>query len=351
MIFLYFFILLLSFYILGKVVDVYFVPALDKIAEKWKMSHDAAGATLMAVGSSAPELFVALFAVIHPKESHAAIGVGNIIGSALFNMLVIIGASALIAKASLNRQDVLRDLTFYVIAVLLLLLTLIDGDISYTDTLLMLSVYIIYVFVVVFWRRLLKRPATDEIPEELEDDQEVHNSLLSKLLQPIDFVLSKIIPRKKYYGSVFFVSILLIAGISWLLVESAVAIASILEIPESIIALTILAAGTSIPDLISSIVVSKQGRAGMAISNAVGSNIFDILVGLGLPFLIFIMMQGGHAEIDTAGLEKSAYFLLGAIVLILSLFVIKRWVIGRFVGWTLLLLYAAYLFWEILRVV
>ena len=79
--------MLISFYLLARVCDEYFVESLDKIAKKLKMSSDAAGATLMAVGSSAPELFVAAIALLKPGD-HAALGMGTIVGSALFNILV-----------------------------------------------------------------------------------------------------------------------------------------------------------------------------------------------------------------------------------------------------------------------
>ena len=91
----YFILLLLSFYLLAKVCDDYFVESLDEIAKKLKLSSDAAGATLMAVGSSAPELFVAIIAVIRPGD-HEQIGMGTIVGSAMFNLVVITGVVGLI---------------------------------------------------------------------------------------------------------------------------------------------------------------------------------------------------------------------------------------------------------------
>ena len=96
----YFFALIASFYLLAEISDRYFIPALDKIAHRFNMSHDMAGATLMAIGSSAPELFVAIIALLKPGD-HSAIGVGTIVGSALFNLLVIIGASAIAMIAQL----------------------------------------------------------------------------------------------------------------------------------------------------------------------------------------------------------------------------------------------------------
>ncbi|NPA44322.1 MAG: calcium/sodium antiporter, partial [Chlorobi bacterium] len=332
MIFLYIIALILSFYILAKVVDEYFVDALDKIAEKLNMSSDAAGATLMAVGSSAPELFVAIFAVMKSGD-HAAIGVGNIVGSALFNILAITGAAAIIKNAKIAWQAVARDLFFYMIAILMLLFTLHDGILNYFEAFLLIGTYIIYVVVVIFWKKIFNY--TDDNNNKIEEETNIENnknSIIKKITSPVDFVINLIFPNKKHYNVIFLISIIIIAGISWILVESAIEIAHFLNISEAIIAVTILAVGTSIPDLISSIVVSKQGRGGMAISNAVGSNIFDILIGLGLPFLIVIISLGGEANIDVGNIEISVYFLLASVFIVFLLFILNKWKVGKIFG-------------------
>ncbi len=351
MLFFYIFVLVLSFYLLAKIVDDYFVAALDQIAEKLKMSNDAAGATLMAVGSSAPELFVALFAVFRPGD-HEAVGIGNIVGSALFNLLAIIGVSAFVRKAVIAKQAVLRDLFFYAVAVILLLLTLIDGKVTYSESGLLIGIYLIYVLIVVKWRKIFKYkdPDDDVITETQKNNSKTKKTFFQKLVRPIDYMINIFFPPIKYHIPVFFISIIFIAGISWLLVESAVQIARIAEISETIIALTVLAAGTSVPDLISSVVVAKQGRGGMAISNAVGSNIFDILIGLGLPFLLIIFFSGGTVSIHAENIEESVYFLLASILIVLFFFMINRWKVGKIFGSFLIFLYAAYLIWAIFNV-
>jgi len=342
MIFLYIIILLLSFYVLAKVVDDYFVASLDKLAKKLKMSHDAAGATLMAIGSSAPELFVALFAVFRPGN-HEAVGIGNIVGSALFNLLAIIGASAIVRKAVIAKQSVLRDLFFYAVSIILLLIVFIDGKVSLPEALLFIAVYLAYVFIVVKWRKWFKYNDPDDEAEIQKEKEVSEKTLFRKIVSPIDYVISHIFPPLKYYFTIFIISIILIAGISWVLVESAVQIAVLSGIPETVIALTILAAGTSVPDLISSLIVSEQGRGGMAISNAVGSNIFDILIGLGLPFLLYIFISGGTVNMHSENLEQSVYFLLASILIVLFFFLINRWKVGKIFGITLISLYIAYL--------
>ncbi len=349
MLILYLLILLLSFYVLAKVVDDYFVESLDRIAEKLKMSNDAAGATLMAIGSSAPELFVAMFAVFRPGD-HEGIGIGNIVGSALFNLLAIIGASAIVRKAVIAKQAVLRDLFFYAVAVVLLLITLIDGKVTYTEAGIMISVYFIYVLTVVKWRKIFKyKDPDDEAKFSNNKTASEKKTLFKKITAPIDYLINLLFPPLKYNFAVFVLSILIIAGISWVLVESAVQIARIAEISETVIALTVLAAGTSVPDLVSSLIVSKQGRGGMAVSNAVGSNIFDILIGLGLPFLLFILASGGPISINSENLEKSVYFLFASILIVLFFFLINKWKVGKRFGCFLIFLYVAYLVWTVLN--
>jgi len=350
MLIVYILLLLVSFYILAKVVDDYFVESLDNIAEKLKMSHDAAGATLMAIGSSAPELFVALFAVLRKDGNHEVIGVANIVGSALFNLLVITGGAAIIRKAFIAWQAVVRDLFFYAVSVGLLLYVLIDGKINYTEAGILIAIYIVYVIVVIYWRKMFKYDEQNEKLFSHEDNDIKDMKLYEKIMKPVDFLLKLFFPPKKYNFPVFLISISIIAGISWLLVESAVQIAHILNISEAVIAVTVLAAGTSIPDLLSSLTVSKQGRGGMAVSNAVGSNIFDILIGLGLPFLIMISMASGEVSLDVGNIQQSVMFLLISIAVVFLFFLFSRWKVGKLFGWSLISIYAAYVLWALITI-
>ena len=175
-------------------------------------------------------------------------------------------------------------------------------------------------------------------------------NIFKKIVAPVDYLINLFFPPLKYHIPVFFISIIFIAGISLILVESAVQIARIAQISETIIALTILAAGTSIPDLISSLIVSKQGRGGMAVSNAVGSNIFDILAGLGLPFLLITLLSGGTVSIQAKNIEVPVLFLLLSIFIVLLFFIINRWKAGKIFGSFLILMYISYLIWVIFNV-
>jgi len=341
--------LLISFYLLAVICDRYFVDSLDKIAKKLKMNSDMAGATFMAIGSSAPELFVAIIALFKPGNE--AIGAGTIVGSALFNVLVIIGASAMVKKAVISWQPVIRDVAFYSASIVWLLISFSDGSVDLIESIVFVSLYVVYVFAVLYWRKIL--PYSDNVKIESEEKAveptNKKNGLLKKIKIGIDKFLDFIFPKAEKYWLVFLISISMIAGLSYVLVESAVAMAEILKIPSVIIGLTILAIGTSIPDLISSVVVAKQGRGGMAISNALGSNIFDIFIGLGLPWLIFILIYGNNVPVVTENLNSSIILLFATVLATLFLLIIRRFKIGKNSGLILISLYAAYLAWAIFQ--
>ena len=329
-------VLLLSFYLIAKVCDDYFIESLDQIAHRFKMSHDIAGATLMAIGSSAPELCIAIIALIKPGN-HEAIGMGTIVGSAIFNILVIIGASAIVRNTILKWQPVLRDIMFYSIAILLLILVFRDGTIDILEASIFVVIYIIYLVALSQWNKFVK----------IKEDQKTLEKVEEIFKKKKNFILEKVFPSSKKYYLTFIISILIIAGLSWVLVESAIKMSAILGIPEAIVALTVLAIGTSVPDTISSVIVAKQGRGGMAISNAIGSNIFDILVGLGVPWLIFLAINGGTIPVSTENLYGSVVLLFATVFVIFFLFLLRKWRIGNKSGYFLIILYIAYLAWSI----
>ncbi len=331
--------MLICFYLLARIVSLFFISSLDKISKDLKLSSDAAGATLMAVGSSAPELFVALFAVLKPGD-HQVIGIGSIVGSAIFNLLVIVGAVALVKKATLIKQPIIRDLIFYSLSVALLIFFISDGKLTLIETSIFLGVYAIYVIAVVNWKKWFQY---EDRVVEIEEDSNCDNK---GSLNYFDKILCLLFPKAKNYYLVFLFSIIFIAAVSWVLVELAVLISAELGIPEAIIALTVIAIGTSVPDLFSSIIVARQGRGEMAVSNAVGSNIFDILVGLGLPFLIVLLISGG--TINAGGDLMSATIILSISVVILALLLLfSKWKIGKFTGFILIGAYIFYMIYEI----
>lgn len=333
-------ILLAVFYLLAVVTEQFFVPAIDKVASRLKMSSDAAGATLLAMGSSAPEFFTALFAVLGMVSgAHADIGAGAIVGSAIFNVLVIVGVAAMFQSVKLQWQPVIRDLVFYIFSIVLLLLTFWDGRIVWYEAAGLLLVYGVYVFTVIKWRKWLKYEDTVvEAPTEEKQAQGL-TTIIYRLLGTIVLDVAR---WPRFYGVSFVLSLLVIAGLSWVLVEQVVYISAFFHIHPVFLALTVLAVGTSIPDLIGSVVVARQGRGDMAVSNAVGSNIFDILFGLGVPWLIALLVMQEEVTVGTENLLSSAFLLFASVVAILFLLLVRNWRIGHKSGIVLVLLYVGY---------
>ena len=144
-------ILVLSFYVLAVLTEEFFVPSLDKLSVRLKLSPEAAGATLMAVGSSAPEFFTSFFAVFR-TDGMADIGAGTIVGSAIFNILVIVGVSAMFRKALLTWHVALRDISFYIVSIIALMISFMDGQIVLYEAVAFVGLYIAYVSTAVKWR-------------------------------------------------------------------------------------------------------------------------------------------------------------------------------------------------------
>jgi len=340
-------VLLISFYLLAQVCDRYFIESLDKISARLKISSDAAGATLMAAGSSAPELFIVIISILK-SGNHQAIGIGTIVGSAIFNILIIIGAVAVVKKTVLKWQPMLRDFIFYALSIFLLIIILKDGHITLIEAASFIILYLVYFVAVVKWRKIL--PYKDETKIIKKNLKNTNKNKCKNIFRPLDFVLSKLFPSLKYYYLVFFISLAVIAILSWLLVESAIGISHILHIPEAIIALTVLAAGTSVPDMISSVIVAKQGRGNMAVSNAIGSNIFDILLGLGIPWLIVLSFSNNNMlAVSTEDLLISIKLLFATFLIVFILLTVRKWRIGYWEGAFLICLYIMYIIWEVVR--
>ncbi len=329
--------LVLSFGAMHIISERFFIASLDHISKKLRMSSDMAGSTLMAAGSSAPELAVALFAIFMSGH-HEAIGIGTIVGSALFNILVITGVVMFIRRrAKLVWQPIIRDVGFYILAIALLAYTFHYGEVSLLHGALMLGAYLVYLLVVYFWKRLIPYADTEEIDENDLNPQHSKRSRLNSMLDSMQAFAGR------YQFVVFFLSVALISLLSWVLVNKAVSISETLGIPEFLIGITIVAVGTSIPDLISSAIVARQGRPGMAINNAIGSNTFDILIGLGLPFLLYSLIFGRGFALSSDGLLFSVSALMGSALLLILYFYLAKWKTSRSFGLLLILFYLIYL--------
>lgn len=296
----------------------------------------------MAAGSSAPELAVVIVSLIK-SGNHQAIGIGTIVGSALFNLFIIIGAVMVIkSNRKMVWQPLVRDLIFYAFSIILLVWFFNDGSFSLWEAAIFVMGYLLYLGIMFLWNK--------QYPyDDTETNSEVDESMS---LNRFDMMLKRIIPRANNMFIALVLDIIVIGVLSWVLVTSAIKISSILGIPEVVIALTVIALGTSVPDLIASVIVAKQGRPGMAINNAIGSNIFDILIGLGLPFLfLFIFSNNSYLNVNNSNLFVSFLLLIGSVGIIIIGLLLSKWKTKQQMGWFLIFLYIIYLCYQIAGVI
>jgi cation:H+ antiporter len=272
------------------------------------------GLTVVAFGTSTPELVVSLKAALLGNSS---ISLGNVVGSNIANIALILGVAALIRPLDVHAKVIMREIPIMIGISILLLLLLIDGELGFIDGLVFVFGILAYTFANVWMARKEKSP---------EVDIEFKEGLKSKLGIPV---------------SVF----LMIAGLGFLIfganlfVQSAVAIAKIFNVSDAIIGLTIVAIGTSLPELITSIVAAYKKEADIAIGNVVGSNIFNILGILGITALIIPISSVGISYVDLG------VMLFTAIIL----FPLSRtgFSISRFEGALLLAGYGGYIYYLI----
>lgn len=341
-------VMIVAIYILAIITDEFFIPSLDQIAERWKLPPNVAGASLMAMGSSAPELAIALFALFQDGGAHSDVGVGTIVGSAVFNILVITGVSAIFREAKITLPVIIRDTVFYLGSILLLLVVFWNGKVTTGECLFLLAFYAVYLGFL-FFVKMEDEPEPDIVTPEKPAETGAEDSLFRKVNAAVIRSVAKVAGEAETdYLKAFGVSIFFITALSWILVDMAVMFADAVGLPPVVVALTILAGGTSAPDLISSVVVAKQGRGGMAVANAIGSNIFDILVGLGLPWLIALVLLGRPViEVGTGDLVLSVVILMGTVITLFYFLYTDR-LLSRKEGWALLGIYGGYVVWTIL---
>ncbi|KYN26788.1 Sodium/potassium/calcium exchanger 4, partial [Trachymyrmex cornetzi] len=444
------------FIALAVVCDKFFVPAVEKICHALSMSKDVAGATFMAAATSAPELFVN---AIGTFITEGDIGVGTIVGSAVFNILAVpaccgIGAGMLVP---LDWWPVSRDCLAYGVTVAILICIIHDERVEWYEALTLVLLYIVYI-AVMYWDKSFQRCTRfrtndDQIssdgPRVTTDSSDIHLPRTDKLQSPGDRVeqiatidvplqnggtktqeenpdpvvltissmqllrnngiceqYSKAVrnifrdsyligqiqlstyykyellvwpahagwlrkttwvttwpihlvfmctipdcekPRfKNWFPITFLMCIVWIGSLSYVVAWMITIIGDTLKIPDSVMGITFLAAGTSVPEAVSSVIVAKQGHGSMGISNSIGSNTFDILLCLGLPWLIkssFSPTQPGrhYISINSGGLEYSAISLLSTLMLLYIAFASNKFQLDTKVGRACLCMYAVFL--------
>lgn len=373
---LLFLLIIFTFFGLAVVVDEFLVPAVYTLRKIFGWTDDQTG-TVISFVSSAPELSVSAVALFLAASTNnpesASMGPGTVIGSALFSILFIVGASSWFATKKLSWTAVIRDMAFYILAVLAVYWTVLDQTVMWWEPVGLLCLFGIYSIVVAKWKSILtwldKNVDARIVDEELEiakelnqklevkEEERLHikeqkwnlNNTFAKILSYFYFTLWDGTSIWKMFWNVL-LSIGFVILFSTLMVNNAVSLAELFKISPVVISLTVLAAGTSIPDLLASIKTAREGFGDTAVANAVGSNIFDVLANLGLTWGIGIIISKGQPLIvDTNNLNSSIILLLAATVSLVLVMFAKKFHLGKVVSVILMSSYILYIAYEIVK--
>ena len=291
---------------------------------RYSVSPLIVGATLVALGTSMPEFVFNLFAAFSDEDGLA---LGNIVGSNICNIALVLGASGLVLPLLASRDVLTKGYPFMMIVLVVFYLVALDGTITRVDGLFLVGMLFIFVFLIV-------RESADGGEKQASDAVlgEVANAPVSVpwkwMLLPGDALL---LPG----------GALLLAGGAWLMMESAVDIATMLGVSPVIIGLTVVAVGTSLPELATSLVGALKGQAELSVGNVLGSNILNVLFVVG-PISLFRPLQ---VEADVLAVHLPVMLAFGAVLLPI-VWVRRR--IGRMEGAFLLTGFLAYLVYLIM---
>ncbi|MGN0292975.1 MAG: calcium/sodium antiporter [Lachnospiraceae bacterium] len=307
--------LILGFVLLVKGAD-FFVEGSSSVAKLLRIPTIIIGLTIVAFGTSAPELAVSISASLSGSND---IAVGNVIGSNIFNLMMVLGLCSLLAPMPMDKKILNGDYLYAILAAAVMLLLFgFDHDLSRLDGIILLIMFAYFMGKTV--RSALKNRAAGT-----DDDDEEEIKVLSPLLSVVYII-----------GGM---AAIVIGGN--LVVDNASLIAASFGLSETLIGLTVVAFGTSLPELVTSMVASKKGENGLALGNVIGSNLFNILFVLATSTTISPMKVDVLSTFD-------AIFLIAVSVLI-WLMAKKDYQIGRMRGVIMVALYLAYTVYIIMR--
>ena len=257
------FLIIIGFVLLIKGAD-YLVEGSSKIAKKFHIPEIIIGLTIVSIGTSMPELFVSTTSAI---DGFSDMAMGNVIGSNLCNLLLILGLSSIIRPIEFQRETRIIELPLCLfISIIFLILSNTGGKITREESLILICLFVCFIAYTIFMAK--KGEAFDKIDNEEKS--------LTKVPE---------IPILKNIFSIIIGVIALKIGGDFT-VDNAVIIAEYFKISEQIISLTILAVGTSLPELVTSVMAASKGNSDIAIGNIIGSNIFNMLLIIGVSALI-----------------------------------------------------------------
>lgn len=334
------------------------------IATRFGVSQMVIGLTIVAMGTSMPEFCVSMVSALKGTPDLA---VGNVVGSNILNTLLIVGCSALVAPIMVKRSSVKRDIPFAVVASLLMLLFCLDGAIGRVDAAVLFAGFCLFMFVTLKYAKTTEGPAAavatsgaamataaaastsvSETPTSQTSAPEASTSQASSS-EASSSETSAQEASQASGTSMLKAVVMLVVGLLCLIagsnmfVDNASFVASSLGVSDAVIGLTIVAGGTSMPELATSMVSAKKGNSDIAIGNVIGSNVFNILMIIGITGLVKPMHIAGITTLDL--------IMMLASMLLMWFFCRTTYKVKRWEGAVLTIIYLAYLTWLIMNAV
>lgn len=297
------------------------VDGSTSIARKTGMSEFVIGLTIVGIGTSTPEMVVSFLSAFQGKSEMA---LGNVIGSNIFNILMILGVTTLISPITMSRNNRVKDIPLNIIVTgALMLIWLLhsvlgvgENEISRFEGALMLAAFAAYLW-------MMFRSGSNSTEETSEQETKAYSTWISLLM--------------------ILTGLACLVGGGKLFVNSATHIAQALNLSEKFIAITIMAAGTSLPELATCIVAARKGRNQMALGNVLGSNIANILMIVGGAALISPLSLHAISAVDLI------VMMLAGLVLLVSAYTIKKDRIDRREGVIFILIEVLYMIWLFIK--
>lgn len=328
------------------------------IATRFGVSQMVIGLTIVAMGTSMPEFCVSMVSALKGTPDLA---VGNVVGSNTLNTLLIVGCSALVAPIMVKRSSVKRDIPFAVVASLLMLLFCLDGAIGRVDAAVLFAGFCLFMFVTLKYAKTTDEHAATvatsgaamataavastsvseaptsqtSAPEASTSQSSASEASTSQPSAPEASMLKAVV--------MLVVGLLCLIAGSNMFVDNASFVASSLGVSDAVIGLTIVAGGTSLPELATSMVSAKKGNSDIAIGNVIGSNVFNILMIIGITGLVKPMHIAGITTLDL--------IMMLASMLLMWFFCRTTYKVKRWEGAVLTIVYLAYLTWLVMNAV
>lgn len=312
--------LLIGFALLIKGADI-FVDGASSIAKKFNVSPMLIGLTIVAMGTSAPEAAVSVSSSLAGQND---MSIANVVGSNFFNILIVLGVSSIIAKLPVEKETIKKDTPFLIFISILLLALSLNFNLSRLDGVIFLVLFILFLI------NMIKSNTSSKDIESSSGETAI----------AIEATDTKSIHMPK----TLLLCLIGIVGIVFggdLVVNSATNIATSFGMSANLVGLTIVAMGTSLPELVTSVIAVKKGETEIAIGNVIGSNIFNILLVLGLAALIHSMAVSVVAIIDT--------IFMTAVTILLYIFIKKNNSLTKIHGIIFVIIYFIYLIYTIIR--